>query len=193
MRRNVKYSAYSHPLCQNVFVCADMWTAAAFCITVLWEFADLTARARRLLCCRRMECGEGKVGMGGATEIDMVTLFLSRLVERWRCCSSVTPKCKCVKLHNQCHLCMAVILMCKASKCLTSVQGSETELSVSVQLLQTWWSGARMKNIVLLVPWSLIVKWQLALYIQVWHRCDERETKHFNSPMMTQGSKAFSV
>lgn len=36
--------------------------------------------------------------MGGATEIEMVTLFLSRLVERWRCCSSVKPKYRRVKL-----------------------------------------------------------------------------------------------
>lgn len=51
--------------------------------------ARLTARARRLLCCRRMECGEGKVGIGGATEMEMVTLFRSRLVEC--CCSSFNP------------------------------------------------------------------------------------------------------
>lgn len=52
---------------------------------------------------------------------------------------------------------------------LTFVQGSETELSISVQFLQRWRSGARMKRVMLLVPWSLIVNWQFALYIQVRH------------------------
>lgn len=61
--------------------------------SIIFSFVHvLTARARRLLCCRRMVCGEGKVGIGGATEIEMVTLFLSRLVERWHCCSSVKTK-----------------------------------------------------------------------------------------------------
>lgn len=50
------------------------------------------------------------------------------------------------------------------------MQGSQAELSVFVQLLQTWWSGTRVKHIVMLVPWSLIVNRQLALYIQVGHR-----------------------
>lgn len=37
-----------------------------------------------------MEWGEGNVGMGGATEMDMVTRLRSLLVERWRCSASDT-------------------------------------------------------------------------------------------------------
>lgn len=34
-----------------------------------------------------------------------------------------------------------------------------------------------MEDVVLLVPWSLIVKWQLAFYVQVRHRWVERERR----------------
>lgn len=98
------------------------------------------------------------MGMGGATEIEMVTLFLSRLVER--CCSSGKEKTfelftlisGVIYKQHTAGVCVDV------SGVLTSVQGSETELSVPVQLLQTWWPGAGMEDVVLLVPWSLIVK-----------------------------------
>lgn len=123
-----------------------------------------TARAKRLLCCRRMVCGEGKVGMGGATEMEMVTLFLSRLEDRC-CCSSVCPR------NTPLKRALGVINTTKSSQQpLTSVQSSEAELGVPVQLLQTRRSGTGMKNVVLLMPWSLIVSRQLALNIQVRHR-----------------------
>lgn len=72
-----------------------------------------------------------------------------------------------MKTHNQCNLYTVCATMQVVSVSLTSMQGSETELSISVQLLQTWWSGTGMKHVVLLVPWGLIVKRQLTLYIQV--------------------------
>lgn len=84
------------------------------------------------------------------------------------------PKHQHLKTHNPWNLYTGHATMQVVSLSLTSVQGSETELSVSVQLLQTWWSGTGMKHVVLLVPWSLIVKRQLTLYIQVRHRWDER-------------------
>lgn len=55
---------------------------------------------------------------------------------------------------------------------LTSVQGPQAKLGVPVQLLQARRPSAGMEDVVLLVPWSLIVEGQLALYVQVGHRWD---------------------
>lgn len=49
----------------------------------------------------------------------------------------------------------------------TSVQRSQAELSSSVQFFHARRAGARVEHVVLLVPWRLVVKRQLALYIQV--------------------------
>lgn len=140
-------------------------------IYICLVYKGLTARASRLLCCRLMLCGEGKVGMGGATEMEMVTLFLSRLEESCSCCSSDASK----NIHEnwlsvkteQIYCCFAPTVGYFA---LTSMQSSETQLSISVEFLETWWSGTWVKHVVLLVPWSLIVHRQLALYIQIRHR-----------------------
>lgn len=63
-----------------------------------------------------------------------------------------------------------VVAVYGPGRVLTSVQGPQAKLSVPVQLLQTRRPSAGMEDIVLLVPWSLIVKGQLALYVQVGHR-----------------------
>lgn len=70
-----------------------------------------------------------------------------------------------------------VVAVYGPGRVLTSVQGPQAKLSVPVQLLQTRRPSAGMEDIVLLVPWSLIVKGQLALYVQVGHRWDDTDTQ----------------
>lgn len=74
-------------------------------------------------------------------------------------------------------------------RALTSVQGPQAELSVPVQLLQTRRPSAGMEYVVLLVPWSLIVEGQLALYVQVGHRWEDTDTQadQVKSPQLIHG------
>lgn len=185
------HSACSHPLCQkSFFVCAHVkgcFFLYNSVVRVCWSHRS--SQATPLLPADGVWRGEG--GHGGR-HWDRYGHSVS-LPTRWALplffvCETQTQKRETSQSVPFVH---DTMLMHRASKWLTSVQGSETELSISVQLLQTRWSGAGMKNIVLLVPWSLIVKWQLALYIQVWNRYNDGETKHFNFLMMTQGSNTF--